>query len=414
MQANTDLRVATAHLHRALSVADGVEAERGLHAGASAAVRRAQESGEAFLLPEKVPIVNEGDVGIHVAYQLDLFGQLARGEEAAQAHVGATEAALDLARVSVVAATVRAYVQGCAANVDWQVAHHALELQQQNVDLAQRLNQAGRGQATDIARAQSLADSLHANLPRLEAERDAASYRLAALVGRTPQDMQSTALSCTSLPTLSQAIPVGDGAALLKRRPDVRQAERQLALSTARIGVATGDLYPSITIGASAGLTGILEHLGQERTQRWGLGPLISWRIPDDGARARVKAAQADAEASLAQFDGVVLNALRETETALSRYTHDLERQAHWHAARDQAQTVAQQNRRLYEAGRAPYVSSLDAQRALASADASLASIDSQVAQDQIDLFLALGGGWELTPPQPATTVSSADQSARP
>lgn len=395
LQANASLREAAAHLRHALAVVDAVDAERGPHAGAEVMARRAQESGEAYLLPEQLPIVNEGDVGLQVSYEFDLFGQLARGEEAAAANAQASQAALELARVTVAAATVRAYVQGCTADVEQQAARHALDLQLRAVDVARRLNQAGRGQPADIARAQAQADALRANLPRFDAARDAAHYRLATLLGRTPQEMRDTMPSCSRLPRLAQPIPVGDGAALLKRRPDVRQAERQLAAATARIGVATGDLYPHISLGASAGLTGILEHLGEGRTQRWALGPLITWSLPDSGARARVKVAEADAEASLARFDGVVLNALRETETALSRYAHDLQRQADLRAAHEQAASVAQQNRRLYEAGRTPYLSSLDADRSLASLDEALVSASGQVAQDQVDLFLALGGGWE-------------------
>lgn len=395
LQANTGVREAAAHLRRALSVAEQVDAERGPQAQAEAGVRRARESGEAYLLPEKVPVVNEGDVGIRVSYQLDLFGQLARGEEAAQAHVEASQAAQDLARVTVVAEIVKAYIQGCANEDERRVALRALDLQQASARIVQRLADAGRGQAIDVARAQSQVEALRAGLPRFDVEHSAIRYRLAALLGRTPAEMPEADFACQQQPHLAQAIPVGDGAALLKRRPDVRQAERRLAASTALIGVATADLYPHIVLGASAGLTGLTEHLGQERTQRWGLGPLISWQIPDQGAIARVKVAQADADAALAHFDGVVLEALRETETALSTYARDMERRAHWQAALDQARLAARQDRQLYEAGRAPLQKSLDADRSLAAVEMKLASSDSVVAMDQVRLFLALGGGWE-------------------
>ncbi|MFB9159394.1 TolC family protein, partial [Chromobacterium violaceum] len=183
---------------------------------------------------------------------------------------------------------------------------------------------------------------------------------------------------------------------------DVREAERKPAAATAaanaRIGVAAAQLYPSISLGASAGVTGLLEHAGEDRTRRWSLGPLISWTIPDRGARARVKAAEADADAALAHFDGVVLNALRETETALTFYAKDLERNADLRSARDNARAAAQDNRRLYAAGRAPYLASLDADRALAGNESALAASDAQVALDQVNLFLALGGGWEQIP----------------
>lgn len=394
LSANTDLRVAQAHLQRALSVADEVKDIAGPHAAVSASVERAQVAGEAYLLETKVPVFNLGDVGAHVSYQLDLFGQLARASEAAEANVQATEAAMDLVRVSVVGETVRAYLQVCAADTLSEVTRQALVLQQQQWGLASRMYQAGRGSVTDVERAQALVNSWQAELPRYKAERDRATFRLAQLAGQPPQAMTQSIPVCQAMPALKQPLPVGDGAALLKRRPDVRQAERLLAASTARIGVATADLYPSISLGAGVGLTGILDHLGQAPTQRWSIGPLISWHIPDSGARARVQAAEADQSAALAQFDGVVLNALRETETALSAYAHDLEQRQSVQASRQALQTVSDQNRRMVQAGRMPVRVRLDADQSVTASQLAVARANVQVAQDQLAVFMALGGGW--------------------
>ena len=158
-------------------------------------------------------------------------------------------------------------------------------------------------------------------------------------------------LACDRLPQIRQPIPVGDGAALLQRRPDVREAERRLAASTARIGVATGALYPTVSIGASAGLTGILEDLGTSPTARWGFGPLISWTFPANGARGRVREAQASSQVALAQFDGVVLNALRETQTSLATYAADYARADALRAAQKSAAESADETHRLYRRG---------------------------------------------------------------
>ncbi|NHQ80534.1 efflux transporter outer membrane subunit [Chromobacterium vaccinii] len=396
LSANADLRAAAANLRKAMAVEASVNAERDPHASVSATVQRAQDSGEAYLIEKKLPVANVGNGGLKIGYEIDLFGKLARAEEAARAGTQATEAAVDLSRTTVAAETVRAYVQGCAAGHQLAVARHELDLQNRGVAVAKRMQTAGRGRATDVERAQAQADIQRAALPRLQAEQDAARFRLAALLGKAPAELPAAA--CSALPQLKQPLPVGDGAALLKRRPDVREAERKLAAATARIGVATAQLYPSVSLGASAGFTGLLEHAGEDRTRRWGLGPLISWTIPDSGARARVKAAEADADAALAHFDGVVLNALRETETALTFYAKDLERNADLRSARDNALAAAQDNHRLYAAGRTPYLTSLDADRALAGNESALAASDAQLALDQVNLFLALGGGWEQTP----------------
>jgi multidrug efflux system outer membrane protein len=254
---------------------------------------------------------------------------------------------------------------------------------------------AGRGTAVDLTRAQALLDQSRANRPSFQSRRRAALYRLATLTGKPPAEFPKAVEACVAPPVLKQPIPVGDGAALLKRRPDVRQAERTLAGATARIGVATAALYPNITLGLGAGSTGLLADIGQAPANRWGLSSLISWTIPGEGERARIRQTEAGADAALARFDGVVLTALRETETSLDAYAHDLDRNAALKAARDQAVLAESQAQRLYRAGRSPYLTGLDAQRTLAGAEASLAQSDSQVAADQVNLFLALGGGWE-------------------
>ncbi|WP_406850238.1 efflux transporter outer membrane subunit, partial [Chromobacterium phragmitis] len=395
LSANADLRAAAANLRKAMAAEASVNAERDPHASASATAQRAQDSGEAYLIEKKLPVANIGDGGVKIGYEMDLFGKLARAEEAAHAGMEATAAAMDLVRSTVAAQTAGAYVQGCAAGHQLAVARHELDLQNRGVAVAKRMQSAGRGRAADVARAQAQADIQRAALPRLQAEQEAARFRLAALLGKAPAELPAAAAACSVLPRLSQPLPVGDGAALLKRRPDVREAERKLAAATARIGVATAQLYPSVSLGASAGFTGLLEHAGEDRTRRWSLGPLISWTLPDSGARARVKAAEAGADAALAHFDGVVLNALRETETALTFYAKDLERNSDLRSARDNARAAAQDNRRLYAAGRVPYLASLDADRALAGNEAALAASDAQLAQDQVTVFQALGGGWE-------------------
>jgi outer membrane protein TolC len=191
-------------------------------------------------------------------------------------------------------------------------------------------------------------------------------------------------------------VPVGDGTALLKRRPDIRQAERMLHAATAQIGVATAELYPSIQLGASLGSVGMIPGLGDPNTWHFGIGPLISWAPPvTSSARAHIAQTKADTQAALARFDGTVLNALRETESALTVYARELDRNAALKASRDQSAQAAQQAEKLYTFGRADFLTKLDADRVLATAESAVAASDAQLAADQVNLFLALGGGWE-------------------
>ena len=169
-----------------------------------------------------------------------------------------------------------------------------------------------------------------------------------ALTGVTPAEASQAAAACVRPPQLNQPIPVGDGAQLLARRPDVRQAEADLAAAAARVNVATADLFPSISLGGSIGATSLdADGLGDSENFRFSFGPLISWSFPNVfAARARIQQAGALSDAALANFDQTVLGALQETETALSNYANELDRRAALTEARDQAARAADLSRR--------------------------------------------------------------------
>jgi NodT family efflux transporter outer membrane factor (OMF) lipoprotein len=396
LASNTDLRVAAANLARSREAVGVADAQGGFSGGFSGVVKRAQESAQQYLLTEKLPVVNEGDIGISVSYEIDLFGTLRRGVEAAQADSDAVQAAGDLARITVVADVVRAYVESCSSTEELDIAQRSLTLQKQRVTLTRRLRDAGRGNTPDVTRGQTQVETLNADIPRYTARQRIAQYRLAMLLATSPDELPRGVRTCRKTPQIEQPIPVGDGAAMLKRRPDVREAERRLAGATARIGIATGALYPTISIGASAGVTGIAEDLGKPPTQRWGFGPLISWSLPANGTRGRIREAGAGADAALAHFDGVVLNALRETQTSLATYAADYARADALQAAQKSAVQSADETHRFYVAGRESFIADLDATRTLTSTNAQVAAAEGQVAVDQVNLFRALGGGWEV------------------
>jgi len=392
---STDLRVAAANLQRARFQMSEADAAGGWSGTAKAGAQRLQEAGQAYLLPEKVPVANVGDVGLTTSYQFDLFGVLQRGIEAAQANADATQAAADTARITLVADVVRAYTRVCAANEERNIALHSLDLQKQGLSLTQRLRDAGRGDETQVTRSQTQFRSLRAELPRYEAAQKSALYRLSMLLARPLNQLPKGVAECAELPHIAQVMPVGDGAALLKRRPDVRQAERRLAMSTAAIGVATGELYPDISIGATVGTVGILDELGDPSTNRWGFGGVINWTIPSNGARARIHIAEASNQVALARFDGVVLNAIREAQIGLSQYTALLQRRDALVETEESARQAADQTHRFFLAGRESFLADLQATRTYTDITAQLAAANTQVAMGQIDLFLALGGGWE-------------------
>ncbi|VTU23124.1 Toluene efflux pump outer membrane protein TtgI precursor [Variovorax sp. PBS-H4] len=401
---NTDLRQALATLERAMALeaeAHGIEQPSiTLEGGPSFG----HVSGLSLLQHDDAPPSRLSySMGLAVSYQVDLFGQLRRAIEAAEADTGAARAAVDLVRVTVAGGTAQAYAAVCSSGLQLRVARASVRLQEEALALAQRLQRAGRAGTIDAARMRAQLEILHAAVSPLEARRQQALYRLATLTGAAPRDFPNAVSHCERPPRVAGLLPVGDGAALLARRPDVRQAERSLASVTARIGVATGDLYPKVTLGVSSRSSGFLDRFANRETFSYSLGPVISWSLPDTGvARARITQAEASARMAAARFEGTVLGALREAETALDAYARELDRHAALAAARDQSLTVADQTRALQFSGKVGQLDALDAQRTLASQEAALAASDAQLAEHQVAVFMALGGGWEGNPTAPA------------
>lgn len=404
---NTDLRQAAANLRRARAVLSEARSGRFPSTDLSASYNRQRiglDQPQAALGGANAgaggPTGLEFDffqVGFDASYEVDLFGRVSRTIEAARADAAAAQAALDAARVSVAAETARTYAQACGYAARAQVARDTARLQEQTLDLTRRLAEGGRGTRREIAQAQVLTENARAQVPTFEGERRAALYALATLTGRPPAEVDAQASACTRPPGVATLIPVGDGAALLARRGDVREAERALAAETARIGVATAALYPSVRLAGSVSLASTdIDRIGKDSSFNFSLGPLISWSFPNFAvARARVRQAEASTQGALAAFDGSVLAALGEVEQALARYSSAIEANAGLRRAATAANEAADIARIRFEAGRDSFLQRLDAERDRASARAALAQSDLALAEAQVSLFKALGGGWE-------------------
>ncbi len=416
--ANTDLRVAAANLRRARAVLSENRAGRlpTTTTSTSAQYQRFggyQSSGATFgggatgtgtgTTPAKPASTFESEVysvGLDVSYEIDLFGRVTRLIQAARADYEAQIAVRDTTRITVAAETARAYADACSFAAQVAVAKNSLDVQRQTFDLTERLYTAGRGTPLDVARARALLETTRATLPTFVAQRQGALYRLAVLTGQTPETVIPEAAACVRAPRLERPLPVGDGAALLKRRPDIREADRNLAAETARIGVATADLFPRITIGGGVSTSAFkVGDLGNSASVAYNIGPLLSWSFPNlTVVRARIRQARASAEAQLATFDGTVLAALQETEGALADYAGERDRNDALRAARDFNVEAVRILGLRYQYGAESFLNVLDAQRSLAEAQASLAASDAQLVTYQIAVFKALGGGWEDAP----------------
>jgi NodT family efflux transporter outer membrane factor (OMF) lipoprotein len=391
LAANTDLRAANANLIAAQAVLREAQAGKSIATTVDGGVSLDRPSGTGGSLPGTV----DYDFGLSAAYPLDLNGRIRRAIEASEADVEGAAAARDYVRVSVAAATARAYAEVCSANYLLAANRRIVALQRDTFVATQRLYRAGRNSAFDVTRAQAAVETSEAALPGYEAQRQTALYLLATILGRPPADYPADIAGCAQLPALDSPLPVGDGAALIRRRPDIRQAERAIAADTARVGVATADLYPQISIGGSLGLAGPLKDAGGGTSFGLSLGPLLSWSFPNRPVvRARIEQADARVQADIAQFDGKVLEALRQMESALETYRSDTRRTDALERARTSSALSVSQANRLFRFGRGDFLSLLEAQRNYASAEAQAATARTQLVQDQIALFLALGGGW--------------------
>jgi NodT family efflux transporter outer membrane factor (OMF) lipoprotein len=396
LAANTDLRVAEANLVRAQAVLRESETQRTVSTSIGSGSTVGRASGTGGTLPGPV-IYN---FGISASYPLDLSGRIRRAIEASNADVEATAAARDFVRVSVAAGTANAYAQVCSANYQLGVNRRVVALQQETLDATRRLFKGGRGTAFDVSRAETLVRNTEALLPGFEEQRQTSLYLLATLLGNPPAEYPKDVADCAALPTLRQPLPTGDGAALLRRRPDIRAAERAIAGDTARVGVATAELYPQISIGGSVGLAGPLSSFGSDTTFGYSVGPLLSWTFPNRSlAKARIAQANASVQADLAAFDGTVIEALRQVETALETYRRNAEKVDALGKASDSAALSVRQAGRLFRFGRGDFLSLLDAQRSYAATEVASASARAQLLQDQIAIFMALGGGWETASP---------------
>jgi NodT family efflux transporter outer membrane factor (OMF) lipoprotein len=399
LAANTDVRVAVARIAKARAGLRGAKADRLPQATAGAQATYGRDS-----IAQRAPGADaqgwSTDAGIDVAYELDLFGRVSRNIEAARGEVGAAEADAGAVRLAIVADTTRAYADAASAAERLQVAQRIVALLDQSLSLTERRRAVGLANRLDVARIAGLRDQRQAQVPELGAERQAALFRLATLTGRPPADLPADAGARGTTLRLDRPIPVGDGADLLARRPDVRAAERRLAASTARIGVATADLYPNITLGGSIGSTAAsLGDLFTGGALRWLLGPLISWAINPAPARARIAGAEADTQAALATFDGTVLEALEETEVALSNYSQLLRRRTALQSARDEAEAAVRVTRARQREGTIDSLELLDSERTFADVEVQVADADAAISRAQIDLFRALGGGWQQPRP---------------
>lgn len=384
LAANADLRVAYANLDAArarlgqarIALAPQTAVESGL------SVDDSSTQPSAFNVPS-----TDWDFGITASWEIDIFGRLRAQALAAGADYDALEAALYGVKVAVVADTANAYMALCGATEAAVVASEVTKRQERYVELLEKQRTAGEISPLEVAQAQAQAASLRAAIHPFVAQQANARYRLATLQGLPPAEARRFNVACTASPRLRGAAPIGDASALLLRRPDIREAEQRLVAATARIGVAKAELYPRVNL---AGALGILSGgFASVAT------PLVTWSFPNQGpARARIAESSAQAQAALAKWDAVILQALLEVESALSIYDAERRRNRALVEAANEADAYARLAAARVRAGDVSALLRIDAERTLVSARLAQVQSDLAVTQSHVALYRALGGGW--------------------
>ncbi len=386
--ANRDLRAAAANLQAAEAVVSESK---------SARIPSTTVRGGASYGKNQQPIFNSEETwtyqgGADLSYEVDLFGRVRRAIEAARADANAQRFVRDAVQVRVAASVTQAYVTACTTAEAIEAVRSSVDLASESRRITEAKERAGSAASFDVDRANAALSRARASLAPLESQRKVALLELAALLGKPPSGVPAAAAECKTTPAPRSPVPIGDGASLLKRRPDVAEAERRLAAATARIGVATAELYPRVSLAASATQVDG-EGISSSQGFSYSLGPVLSFTFPNQiAARARVRQAEARTQASLAQFDGVVLNALKETEQALASFGSAMDRQVELRSAEDRAASAFRRADLLYRAGSIGYLDLIVTQNELLDTRLTRVQSEQQLSDERVRLFRALGG----------------------
>ncbi|WP_439851738.1 efflux transporter outer membrane subunit [Pseudomonas syringae] len=394
LDGNRDLRVAFARLKSARAIRDDVanDVMPVVTSRASSDIGKGQQPG----ITERRVNSERYDLGLDMAWEVDLFGRIQRQLEASDADQDVAEANLYQLQVTLIAEVVDAYGQLRGAQLREDIARDNLSNQQKSQDITTQLRDAGVGNELDVVRSDARLAAVEATVPQLQAEQARQRNRIATLLGERP-DTLSVDLSPSKLPAIAKALPIGDATQVLRNRPDVRAAERQLAASTARIGVATADLFPRVSLSGFLGFTaGRGSQIGSSAARAWSLGPSITWAAFDLGSvRAQIRSADADAEGALANYEQQVLLALEESENAFSDYNKRQQRLVALMRQSESSRAAARLASVQYREGTADFLVLLDAERERLAAEDSQAQAEIELYRGIVAIYKALGGGWQ-------------------
>jgi NodT family efflux transporter outer membrane factor (OMF) lipoprotein len=427
LQQNLDIQSASARIAQA-------RAQRDVAAGGELPQVDGAGSAQRYKIPEAIsdigsdlvppdsgissPIpsyINLYRVGVDASWELDLFGGTRRSIEAAAANTEAAVAARRGAIVSVLGELGRQYAELRSAQARSALATRRSAIEQELLELADNRQQHGLANDIDVAQARGQLQTTQATLPTLEAQIARSRHAIAVLLGQPPASLDAELAEAAPLPPAPPSVPVGLPSQLLLNRPDVQQADRQLAAATAQIGVAEAQRFPSLSLTAATGFASReLDDLLERGSWNWNGGASISAPIFSAGRlAANQRSAEAAAQQQAIAYRRTVLQAFQEVEDALAGYGAEQTRYGSLSGASDSARYALERIREQYRVGLVPYLQVLDADRTVAQADDAVLQSEAQRTELMVRLYKALGGGWQTVSDDAGAATAAAPADAR-
>lgn len=413
---NLDLQQATARIDEARALRDRVAGGQTPVVSAGASVNRRRQSENGPLPVGAIPGLNATqtihDAGFDASWEIDVFGARRRALESAQAKVQASEADAQAARIRIVAEVARTWFSAVGAAYELRAQQAILAVLEQTLELVRMRHAAGDASAADVAAAYGQWAAADAALPELRARQRGAVLGLAVLLGEPPEH-ELALLDTVPESIRLRALPVGERADVLRRRPDVQAAERRLAASTADIGVATAELFPKLSIGIGGGFQALdAGDWFDASSARFSILPLVSWRLFDGGrVRAEIRVREAQERQAVLAYVQAVLGALGDAERALGDYHAGLDTLARRRIALDANRRSHEHAQARYAAGDISLVELMVTERLLHEAQSANARAHTAAAMQLVALYKALGGGWDAPG---AISTSPAHPSPQP
>lgn len=396
LAANHDVRIASSRLREARAVRGEARLDLAPTVTASGGhtESRASERQSPFANVDRDQ--DYYDASFDAFWELDFFGRVRRNVEAQSAEVQAAEAGFYNTQVSVTAEVARNYFELRGFQHRLEVAQRNADNQGESVRITTARLDAGRGTQLDVSRAQAQLSATLATVPDLEAAITRASLRLGVLTGNAPESLLAQLREARVQPALPETHSIGTPEALLRRRPDIRIAERELAAATARIGIAVGDLFPRISFVGSWGFDATSSGgLGNSATETYAFGPSIQWAAFDLGrVHQRIRQREAATDGALARYEQTVLRALEETDASLTDYAKARIKQGHLQSSASASAEAAMLARARFDSGVADFLTVLDAERTMLAAEDQLAQSETQTATALLAMYKSLGGGF--------------------